>query len=169
MKITKNRLKSIIREMHHEKDEWYSDQDETFADYLYRINQEENELEAEELGGSHDDFEEEEVKPLSRREQRLASSPKRSGMGRRHEGAIRITKGQLKTIIEEEKVKIIREMHHQTKGYRHPKTGESLFLMLNDVVNILLDQGMDTLELANELRGLADDVEDSGPMEYSRG
>jgi len=39
-----------------------------------------------------------------------------------------------------------------------------LFLMLNDVVDKMLDQGMDTVELANELRGLADDVEDSKPM-----
>ena len=30
---------------------------------------------------------------------------------------------------------------------------------------MLLDMGMDTLELANELRGLADDVEESGPMQ----
>ena len=49
-------------------------------------------------------------------------------------------------------------------GYRHPKTGESLLLMLNDVVDKLLDQGMDTAELAEELRGLAADVEDSAPM-----
>ena len=69
---------------------------------------------------------------------------------------MRITKNQLRRIIKEEKAKLVSEM-----GYRHPKTGEDLLLMLNDVVDKLLDQGMDTMELAGELRGLADDVEDS--------
>ena len=46
-------------------------------------------------------------------------------------------------------------------GYRHPKTGEDMFLMLNDIVDKLLDMGMDTAELAAELRGLADDGDDS--------
>ena len=69
---------------------------------------------------------------------------------------MRITKNQLRRIIREEKAKLVSEM-----GYRHPKTGEDLLLMLNDVVDKLLDQGMDTMELAGELRGLADDVEDS--------
>ena len=71
---------------------------------------------------------------------------------------MKITKRQLRRIIKEEKAKIIAEA-----DYRHPKTGESLFLMLNDVVDKLLDAGMDTTELANELRGLADDVDDSKP------
>lgn len=74
---------------------------------------------------------------------------------------MKITKRQLKRIIKEEKSKVLNEM-----GYRHPQTGEDLFLMLNDVVDKLLDQGMNTIELANELRGLADDVEASAPMEY---
>ncbi len=69
---------------------------------------------------------------------------------------MKITKRQLRRIIKEEKAKLVSEM-----GYRHPKTGEDLLLMLNDVVDKLLDQGMDTMELAGELRGLADDVEDS--------
>jgi len=72
------------------------------------------------------------------------------------ESKMKITKRQLRRIIKEEKTKLISEM-----GYRHPKTGEDLLLMLNDVVDKLLDQGMDTMELAGELRGLADDVEDS--------
>ena len=33
--------------------------------------------------------------------------------------------------------------------------------MLNDIVDKLLDAGIDNMELAGELRGLADDVEDS--------
>ena len=69
---------------------------------------------------------------------------------------MKITKRQLRRIIKEEKAKLVSEM-----GDRHPKTGEDLLLMLNDVVDKLLDQGMDTMELAGELRGLADDVEDS--------
>jgi len=72
---------------------------------------------------------------------------------------MKITKNQLRRIIKEERAKLIKEA-----SYRHPKTGENLFLMLNDVVDKMLDQGMDTTELANELRGLADDVEDSKPM-----
>jgi len=109
MKLSKRQLKKMIREMHHEEQEWYTDQDETLADYKYRVAQEENELDAEELGGIHDDFEEEEVKPLRQRDQRLAASPRRSGMGRRHESASRITKGQIKRIIKEEKSRIIQE------------------------------------------------------------
>ena len=71
---------------------------------------------------------------------------------------MKITKRQLRRIIKEEKAKL------QAEGqYRHPKTGEDLFLMINDAVDKLLDQGMSTGELADELRGLADDVEDSAP------
>ncbi len=69
---------------------------------------------------------------------------------------MKITKNQLKRIIKEEKAKLVSEM-----GFRHPKTGEDMLLMLNDIVDKLLDKGMDTAELAGELRGLADDVEDS--------
>ena len=48
--------------------------------------------------------------------------------------------------------------------FRHPKTGEDMFLMLNDIVDKLLDMGMNPMELSGELRGLADDVEDSMPQ-----
>ena len=75
-----------------EDEGWYSDQDETFKDYKYRIDQEENELEAEELGGMSNDFEDEFEQPM----------PKRSGMGRRNESSIKITRGQLRKIIMEE-------------------------------------------------------------------
>jgi len=69
---------------------------------------------------------------------------------------MKITKRQLRRIIKEEKAKLVSEM-----GFRHPKTGEDLLSMLNDVVDKLMAAGMDTDELAGELRGLADDVEDS--------
>ena len=74
---------------------------------------------------------------------------------------MKITKRQLKQIIKEEKAKILKE--GLPGGYRHPKTGEDMFIMLNDIVDKLLDAGIDTMELANELRGIADDVEDSAP------
>ena len=73
---------------------------------------------------------------------------------------MKLTKKQLRRIIKEEKVQLLNEA-----GYRDPRTGEDLFLKLNGIVDMLLDMGMDTLELANELRGLADDVEESGPMQ----
>jgi len=73
---------------------------------------------------------------------------------------MKVTKAQLRQIVKEEKSKLINEM----RGFRDPKTGEDLFLKLNGIVDMLLDMGMDTLELANELRGLADDVEESGPI-----
>jgi len=71
---------------------------------------------------------------------------------------MKITKRQLRKIIKEEKQKLLSEA-----AYRHPKTGEDLLLMLNDVVDKLMDAGMDYYELAGELRGLADDVENSDP------
>ena len=73
---------------------------------------------------------------------------------------MKLTKKQLRRIIKEEKAQLLNEA-----GYRVPRTGEDLFLKLNGIVDMLLDMGMDTLELANELRGLADDVEESGPMQ----
>ena len=81
------------------------------------------------------------------------ASPKR-------DNKMKITKSQLRQIVKEEKSKLVNEM----RGFRDPKTGEDLFLKLNGIVDMLLDMGMDTLELANELRGLADDVEESGPI-----
>ena len=74
---------------------------------------------------------------------------------------MKITKNQLKRIIKEERAKLIKEQ----QSFSHPKTGENMYLMLNDIVDKLLDQGDDTAELANELRGLADDVEDSRHIE----
>ena len=76
---------------------------------------------------------------------------------------MKITRNQLRRIIKEERAKLLNEA-----GYRHPKTGEDMFLMLNDIVDKLLDAGIDTMELANELRGLADDVEDSAPVDGMR-
>jgi hypothetical protein len=73
---------------------------------------------------------------------------------------MKITKRQLKRIIKEEKAKLLNEA-----GYRHPATGEDLFLILNDAIDKLLDAGMDTEELAGELEGLAADVRDSAPIQ----
>ena len=73
---------------------------------------------------------------------------------------MKITKRQLRRIIKEEKAKLLKEA-----GYRHPDTGEDLFLMLNDTVDKLLDAGLDTEELAGELESLAADVRDSAPIQ----
>lgn len=100
---------------------------------------------------------------------------------------MKITKNQLKRIIREEKQRLINELSPADMGmaaarmddqrrdaakkrgpssgpFRHPKTGEDMFLMLNDIVDKLLDMGMDPMELGGELRGLAADVEDSMPQ-----
>ena len=65
---------------------------------------------------------------------------------------MKITKSQLRKIIKEEKAKILEEGMPNNEG--------DLLLTLNDIVDQLLIH-MDPMELANELRGLADDVEDS--------
>ncbi len=75
---------------------------------------------------------------------------------------VKETKNRILNIVE----KTLSESQH-AQPFRHPSTGENLFLTINDAVGIMLDQGMDPIELANELRGIADDVEDSGPMTYS--
>ncbi len=71
---------------------------------------------------------------------------------------MKITKNQLKRIIKEEKAKILAE--GVPVGYRLPDNEGNLLLMLNDIVDKLLIR-MDAMDLANELRGLANDVEDS--------
>ena len=93
---------------------------------------------------------------------------------------MKITKRQLRRIIREEKARLL-EMDRDTlmaqdaeyyaqmnqpkaysKGpFRHPKTGEDMFLMLNDIVDKLLDAKIDPMQLARELDGIADDVRDS--------
>lgn len=71
---------------------------------------------------------------------------------------MKVSTRQLRRIIEEEKRRL-----RETDDFRDPKTGENLWLVLNGVIDQMLTQGIDTLELANELRSLADDVEDSAP------
>ena len=75
---------------------------------------------------------------------------------------MKVTRKQLRKIIREEKTKVLKEQ--RAPDLRHPQTGENMLLMLNDIVGKLLDQGMDELELAEELRGIADDVADSARM-----
>ena len=78
---------------------------------------------------------------------------------------MKITKRQLKQIIRQERENLIKENYGENrKKWAHPKTGENLYLTIMDSIQILLDQGVDTLELANELHEMADDVEASGPM-----
>ena len=56
----------------------------------------------------------------------------------------------------------------EAPNFRHPKTGENLFLMLHDIIGIMLDQGIDPIELARELEGLASEVEETSSMAFSR-
>ena len=78
---------------------------------------------------------------------------------------MKITKSQLRRIIKEERAKLAQEkqakvLNEQPGQYRHPKTGEDLFSVLNDAVDRLIESGIDLEYLANELHGLAKDVED---------
>ena len=72
---------------------------------------------------------------------------------------MKISKRQLRRIIKEEKAKLVKE--NKNDPYRHPGTGENLWFSINDAVNMLMDNGIDFNEIATELRGIADDVEDS--------
>ena len=71
---------------------------------------------------------------------------------------MKINTRQLRRILKEEKTRLLKE-----NQLRHPKTGENMLLMINDLVDTLMNQGMDYGELAEELRGLADAVEGSQP------
>ena len=79
---------------------------------------------------------------------------------------MKITKRQLKRIIKEEKAKVLREAR---ETYRDRRTGENLFFVINGAIDQLLTNGFDPVELASELRGLADDVEESAPMKKGAG
>ena len=86
---------------------------------------------------------------------------------------MRITKRQLKRIIKEEKAKLLREAAHSAEKVplgrvtttRPVPAGEKLHYVLNMIVDDALNQlsPEDMYELAGDLRGLADDVEDSVP------
>ena len=100
---------------------------------------------------------------------------------------IKITKRQLKRIIREEKKRLLNEsgsflgrgapspmksrvdpeFARAIKGntdLREPRDLLDALAQINDMVGHALTNGVDPLELANELRGLADDVEDSAEM-----
>ena len=103
MKITKRQLRRIIAEEQRlieaaGSDEWYTDQDETFADYLFRTNTERDEEEE----AYFDEMEELEA---MREPEAGQDWPKRSGMSRRFKEGI--TKRQLQRIIREEKTKLL--------------------------------------------------------------
>jgi hypothetical protein len=69
---------------------------------------------------------------------------------------MKITKRQLRRIIKEERAKLIAEQ----QGYRHPDTGEDMLKMLSDIVDELMETDIDLKYLANEIHGLAQDVEE---------
>ena len=93
---------------------------------------------------------------------------------------MRLNNRQLRRIIREEKRRVLREMHggmpsgaeYQSDAVPAQNVAAKsfdLFGKIHSAVDQLLMRGMDPIELANELRGLADDVEGSGPMSYSGG
>ena len=69
---------------------------------------------------------------------------------------MRITKNQLRRIIKEERAKLVAEQQR----YRHPDTGEDMIKMLSDIVDKLMETDIDLEYLANEIHGLAQDVEE---------
>ena len=176
MKINKRKVKQIIREE-------YKQISETHMDMVRAIQADEERGDREMVYPLRDNMTQKALEDCaadrrddylygSNLEYRTAHDKKTQEMGglsetKRKKGTkMKTTKRQLKRIIREEKAKLVNEMY--SGGYRDPKTGEDLFLKINGIIDMMLDQGMDTIELANELRGLADDVEDSGPMEYER-
>ena len=82
---------------------------------------------------------------------------------------MKMNKRQLRRVIREEKRRVLREMHRgpgKMSSREVAAKSMDLFGKLNSAVDQLLMRGMDPIELANELRGLADDVEASAPMSY---
>tara|TARA_B100000212_G_C27365045_1_gene529931 strand:+ start:433 stop:786 length:354 start_codon:yes stop_codon:yes gene_type:complete len=75
---------------------------------------------------------------------------------------MRYNKRRLRQIIKEEKAKILREMAVDSRQIAAKSM--DMFGKIHNAVDQLLMRGMDPIELANELRGLADDVEESSPM-----
>ena len=100
---------------------------------------------------------------------------------------MKITKNQLKRIIREERSKLIREAKRrglreqeevapataagvkphvgQAKTKSVMQAGEKVWYALSTIIDQAMDQSDPSswIELANDLRGLADDVEDSIP------
>ena len=76
---------------------------------------------------------------------------------------MKITKKQLKRIIREERAKLIREAKRRTRNVM--QAGEKIWFALSTLVDQAMDQSDPGTwrELADDLRGLADDVEDSIP------
>lgn len=82
---------------------------------------------------------------------------------------MKITKNQLRRIIKEEKVKLLSEvkpsemsMHDAAEHYANINAGKPDWRALNLAVDNLLQAGVSEEEIALELRGMADDIEDSG-------
>ena len=163
MKMAKSKLRRIIKE------ELATINDETIEDTVMDVLSDEGGAAGlEPIESALEDLEDEDISLPDESIEDVIGSV--AGVKRHADGdyvdttklegrTMKITKSKLRRIIKEEKAKILEE--GLPGGYRHPKTGEDLFLMLNDIVDKLLGTGMDTMELANELRGLADDVEDT--------
>ena len=76
---------------------------------------------------------------------------------------MKITKRQLRRIIREEKAKILSGNRRVIKEgrYAHPDTGEDMLKMMSDILDLLMETDIDLEYLANEMYGLAGDVEET--------
>ena len=77
---------------------------------------------------------------------------------------MKITKNQLRRIIKEEKAKFLKEEEDPFARDRRRFTGtESVTDLLSDLHKAIsaLQEMMEPYELADELRGIADDIEDN--------
>ena len=103
---------------------------------------------------------------------RAEMAPHRQGMSRRPSGSksqrrmeskVRITKKQLQRIIKEEKAKLLEEEDSFARDRRRFTGTESVSDLLGDLHKAIsaLHKMMEPYELADELRGIADDIEDN--------
>ena len=76
---------------------------------------------------------------------------------------MKITKRQLKRIIQEERAKLLKEEDSFARDRRRFTGTESVTDLLGDLHKAIsaLQEMMEPYELADELRGIADDIEDN--------
>ena len=76
---------------------------------------------------------------------------------------MRITKNQLRRIIKEEKAKLLKEEDSFARDRRRFTGTESVTDLLGDLHKAIsaLQKVMEPYEVADELRGIADDIEDN--------
>jgi len=157
MKITKTRLKQIIKE------EIAVVNQETIADTVMDVlSAEGGAAGTEPIEDALEDLEDEDISLPDESIEDIISGV--AGV-KRHADGDYIDTTQLEGVLKMSKhelSKIIKTSLLETSdAFRDRRTGKNLFFMINDAVDQLLNNGFDAIELANELRGLANDVEDS--------